>query len=181
VGTVRSGVLEFVDEGVWPLRQIGRIVEPLDDLSAVGPDDAKLESTSWQRECAIEPAQAVGGKQEVRRIPSRRRPARSRAGADGTGVAPAVRPAHHGGRPRHARGSEATNPASVWDVDPWPAGLHATKLHASTLLHVATCHCVAAATLLCQVLTFRPTIRVVRITIHNSPCFPDNPGHVIDD
>ena len=40
-------------------------------------------------------------------------------------------------------------------------GLHATKLHASTLLHVATPRCVAGAALQCQVLTYRPTIRVV--------------------
>ena len=181
MGTAPSSVLDFVDEGLRPLRQIGRIVEPLDDRSVVGLDDAKLESTSWQRECAIEPPLAGGGKQEVRRTAPRRRRARSRAGVDETGVAPAVRPAHHGGRPGHARGSEATSPASVWDVDPWPAGLHATKLHASTLLHVATRDCVAAAARLCQVLTYRPTIPVVRITIHNSPCFPDNPGRVIDD
>ena len=61
------------------------------------------------------------------------------------------------------------------------AGFHATKLHASTLLRVAARHCVACAALPCQVLTYRPTIRVVRITIHNSPCFPDNPERVIND
>ena len=50
MGAVPAGVLDFVDDCVLALLEIGGIIEPFDDLGPVGFDDAQLEPSSWHRE-----------------------------------------------------------------------------------------------------------------------------------